>query len=401
MKILWIIPKWTLPINDGARVATDSLLRNTIAAGAIVDVLCLAPSNEIGDHAELKKHWDIRDVFTIHRTSAPKDFKKIWYYFRNFIQKPLVPLTFAPFFDHSVIHQTMEYSRMDNYDFILLDGLHLGALFLNKELPKGAKLLYRAHNIEVDLWKKAYQEKNNLLLKLLLLYQSKLVGNVESRIIKKVSFVAPIAQEDHSIIKQQHPGIHSQFIPLGLNFKRTLPHSERQPIQFLFIGKLDWAPNKDGLLWLLKEVWPKVIENRPEAVLKIVGSGDGRWLESFRHMSGINIVGFVEDIRDAYKDCHFTVVPLTYGSGTRIKVIESFVMNRRLISTKMGVQGANLREIDFEHAESKEEWIDKLSTIKFDQDISDKVEESRKYMAAQFCEENIGKRFYEWLSTVS
>ena len=37
LKILWMIPKWTLPATDGARVATDSLIRNTIQAGAIVD----------------------------------------------------------------------------------------------------------------------------------------------------------------------------------------------------------------------------------------------------------------------------------------------------------------------------------------------------------------------------
>lgn len=26
MKVLWVVPKWTLPVTDGARVATDSLL---------------------------------------------------------------------------------------------------------------------------------------------------------------------------------------------------------------------------------------------------------------------------------------------------------------------------------------------------------------------------------------
>ena len=49
MKILWIIPKWTLPAIDGARVATQRLVRSTILAGAQVDILCLAQENEVVD----------------------------------------------------------------------------------------------------------------------------------------------------------------------------------------------------------------------------------------------------------------------------------------------------------------------------------------------------------------
>jgi hypothetical protein len=141
--------------------------------------------------------------------------------------------------------------------------------------------------------------------------------------------------------------------------------------------------------------------NRPEAVLKIVGSGNCDWLKKYRHLKGLEIVGFVDSIRDAYQDCHFTIVPIFYGSGTRIKVIESFALGRRLISTKMGVQGADLSSSDYVNAETKEEWISTLSSISLDSVQQNQLNESRRLVASKFGEMSIGVKFYNWLRTVS
>ena len=56
-KILWMVPKWTLPAIDGARVATDSLIRTTIAAGAEIDVLCLSQISEKTDPQQMIDAW--------------------------------------------------------------------------------------------------------------------------------------------------------------------------------------------------------------------------------------------------------------------------------------------------------------------------------------------------------
>ncbi len=154
------------------------------------------------------------------------------------------------------------------------------------------------------------------------------------------------------------------------------------------------------LEWLLKEVWPTVVANRPSAVIKIVGTGNREWLKNYEHLKGVQIIGFVDSILDAYRDCHFTVVPIFYGSGTRIKVIESFAIGRRLISTKMGVQGAGLDENDYNRAETKDEWIKTLSTVKLDASEQLKMDQSRSKVAAMFGEKEIGEKFYNWMQTL-
>lgn len=404
LKILWMIPKWTLPATDGARVATDSLVRSSIAAGGEIDILCLPLSSEKTDSSLMKKAWGVKNVFVIPREVPNEGFARIAYFLKSFLTKPFMPLTFSSFNTSKIQKLVHKYISEGDYDFVLLDGLHLGAALLLRgkfNIPvNGPKVIYRAHNIEVDLWIKAYREKKSLWIKAILFIQSLIVGNFERIIIKQSQGVAAIAQEDLIEINNMSP-TSLQLVPLGLDFGTPLDFCKDIKVKFLFIGRLDWPPNKDGLEWVLKEVWPSVIANRPEATLKIVGSGNGAWLDSYKDIKGLQIVGFVDSIMDAYRDCHFTIVPITYGSGTRIKVIESFAVGRRLISTKMGVQGADLELTDYINAETKEDWIQTLSSISFDQAEQEQLIRSRSAVALKFSEKTIGARFYQWLKTFS
>lgn len=400
-KILWMVPKWTLPAIDGARVATDSLIRNTIASGAEVDVLCLSAVSEKTDPQLMKETWKVNNVFVIPRNIPDSGLAKKFFFLKQLILKPFTPLTFSSFVGKKLEQKIENLLTQGQYDYVVLDGLHLGApLFRNElKIPSKTKIIYRAHNIEVDLWKRSVEEKKNPLLKMILYYQSLLVDRFEKKIILNSDGIAAISQEDFDVLKtiKSSP---LELIPLGLGFQKALPPCQDGETKFLFIGRLDWAPNKDGLEWLLKEVWPTVVANRPNAVLKVVGSGNREWLKSYEGMKGLHVVGFVDSILDAYRDCHFTVVPIFYGSGTRIKVIESFAIARRLISTKMGVQGAGLDESDYNRAESKEDWIKVLSEIKLDSAEQLQMEKSRTKVAAMFGEVEIGDKFYKWMQSL-
>ncbi len=400
MKILWLIPKWTLPVNDGARVATDSLVRNSIRPGLEIDILCLSNQNEVTNPTQLKNHWNVNDVKVYPRDVPELIWSKRLYYVKQLLTKPLTPLTFSSFAQNHIVKAVKAATSSKDYDFIFLDGLHLAVPFFPFKKNKNTKIIYRAHNIESDLWKKAAKEKKNPILKMILYYQYLLILNFERTLYRQVDGVAPISQEDFFEISQ-YKKKNVELIPLGLNFSSPLPRPELPEIKFLFIGRLDWPPNRDGLEWVLREIWPMVIKNRPQACLKIVGSGNKEWLRSYSHLEGIEVVGFVKELKDAYRDCHFTIVPVFYGSGTRIKVLESFAMGRKLISTKMGVQGANLTTDDYILANSKEEWVSVLSNINLNSEMEKTLSQSITKVSQEFCEKQVGHKFVQWLKELA
>lgn len=394
-----MIPKWTLPAIDGARVATDTLIRNSILAGMEIDILCFPQAHEKTDSLSMKEAWGVKNIHIIPRDLPEKPQEKVLYYLKNFMKRPWLPLTFSSFMQKRILKETQNILSHGTYDFVVLDGLHLGIPFLqNQDRPK-TKIIYRAHNIEADLWFHAAVKKKNLLLKTILYLQGHLVDRTEKKILSQCAGVAAIAQEDFHFYKTQGAPTPT-LVPVGLNFDRPLDSIRGERTKFLFIGRLDWPPNKDGLLWLLKEVWPEVMKRRPDAILKIVGSGESSWLKEFKNLPGVEFVGFVPSVDEAYQDSSFTLVPVFYGSGTRIKVLESFAKGRKLISTKMGIQGAGITSDDYLEAETAEEWIELLSTVKLDAQIEEGLHQSRARVSAQFGEREVGEQFHSWLKTL-
>lgn len=398
MRILWITPKWTLPVTDGARVATDSLIRNIIRMGALVDYWALSNQEDKPDPAFMVSHWGVQEASYSERSLPSHSLGKKIYYFKKLITSPTRPLTFSSFSDKKFVLDLKAKLQNQNYDFVVLDGLHLGVLV--EKLPAEVlnKIIYRAHNIEADLWKKSFETTKNPILKTLFWSQFKLVESFENALLKKVRGIAAISQEDYDVIKKINSSL--TLVPLGLKFKEVIPPKSSDQTEFIFVGRLDWPPNKDGLKWLLDEVWPEVIKQRRDVRLTVYGSGDRQWLTPYNNLPQVEIKGFVQSIADAYKDAHFTLVPVFYGSGTRIKVIESFSFGRRLISTEMGVQGANLSHLDYSKAETREDWINTLSKVRFDSADFDKLLASRQRIAEEFDEALIGERFYHWLKSL-
>jgi glycosyltransferase involved in cell wall biosynthesis len=401
-KVLWVIPKWTFPITDGARVATDRLIRNTIKDDLEVDVLCLGQENEIINKKEMIESWGIKKVDFVPRGLPQSRLAKMFYYGINFLSHPLTPITFSSFTDNSVRKGVNKIIENEKYDIAVLDGLHLaGPFYKNGTLAHEniQKFVYRAHNIEKDLWAKASSEKKNFLFKLFLKFQFYLVEKFENNVIRNSDMIGSISQEDLEIIESISDKPNSKLIPLGLDFSKPLKvnESKSENLKLLFIGRLDWPPNKDGLEWFLMNVWPKVIAKRNDIELSIVGSGNSSWLQKYKTVKNLNVIGFVDSIKESYQECDFTIAPIFYGSGTRIKVLESFAMGRPLITTKMGIQGAGLNEDDYLRVEEGSEWIELLKGLEITPVIKKQLKNGQDKLTKDFDEKFVGDKFYNLL----
>jgi hypothetical protein len=88
---------------------------------------------------------------------------------------------------------------------------------------------------------------------------------------------------------------------------------------------------------------------------------------------------------------------MRYGSGTRIKVIETYAKGRPIITTKMGIQGADLEASKVLLAETREEWIELLNSLRSLNTIDSDFEFNRQRIASKFDEGEVGRTFYTWL----
>ena len=110
--------------------------------------------------------------------------------------------------------------------------------------------------------------------------------------------------------------------------------------RLLFIGDLQFPPNRDGLDRFLSRVWPAVRAKVPTATLAIVGRGlsdadRARWSA----VDGADVVGYADDLSACYAQCALTVVPIYFGGGTKIKVLESLAFGRCVVLTPQAANG--------------------------------------------------------------
>ena len=106
------------------------------------------------------------------------------------------------------------------------------------------------------------------------------------------------------------------------------------------VGSWGWQPNVHGLSLFLSRVWPQVRQACPDAVLRIIGSNLNNSLrERLSAIPGIEPVGFVDDVSQAYADSAFAIAPVFSGGGTNIKVLEALWHGRTCLVTTAAHRG--------------------------------------------------------------
>lgn len=111
-----------------------------------------------------------------------------------------------------------------------------------------------------------------------------------------------------------------------------------------FVGPDDNLPNKIGLRWFLDNCWKKLKFIEPSYQFKVIG----RWAETNKQAiladyPEVQFLGFVDSLYDTLKGT-VMIVPITVGSGIRMKILEAASMGIPFVSTTVGAEGIPLTD---------------------------------------------------------
>jgi GT2 family glycosyltransferase/glycosyltransferase involved in cell wall biosynthesis len=174
--------------------------------------------------------------------------------------------------------------------------------------------------------------------------------------------------------------------------------TEPEPRRLLFIGSFAHLPNLLALDFFLREVWPRL---GPGYTLHaIAGARPAYFLDFHRtrvsvdlNRPGIELEGFVSDVRPAYARAALALAPLTASAGTNIKVLEAMAMGRTVVSTLAGINGLDLRPgIDVIVTESAAEMTEKIDWICNDTISRKSIEHAARQTALAYDWREIARR---------
>jgi len=159
----------------------------------------------------------------------------------------------------------------------------------------------------------------------------------------KMDAVVVMSERDRALAGGQ-----ALVIANGVDLERFQPTPDSpEPGRILFIGSFNHLPNLMALDWFLREVWPHAA---PGARLHVIaGARHEYYLDFYREKvrpdltaAGVEVEGFVADVRGAYRRAELVIAPLLASAGTNIKVMEAMAMGKALVSTPAGVHGLSL-----------------------------------------------------------
>ncbi|HEX4714858.1 MAG TPA: glycosyltransferase family 4 protein, partial [Ktedonobacteraceae bacterium] len=85
--------------------------------------------------------------------------------------------------------------------------------------------------------------------------------------------------------------------------------------------------------------WPLIRARIPSATWQIVGKNPMPEVLQLANVPGVTVTGEVSDTRLYLATASVAIAPLRIGSGTRLKILEAFAMQKAVVSSSIGCEG--------------------------------------------------------------
>lgn len=170
----------------------------------------------------------------------------------------------------------------------------------------------------------------------------------------------------------------------GVDSTEFLPVEWNPSGPLLFMGHLAYTPNVDAAIYLVESILPMLLEKDPEVRILLAGRKPVDPVLRLADNPRVEVVADPPDMQVVADHCAMTIVPLRLGSGTRLKILESFAMSLPVVSTSLGCEGLDIT--DGEHllvADTADEFAAAIVRLRADAGLAMRLRANGRRLAKQ------------------
>jgi len=254
------------------------------------------------------------------------------------------------------------------------DVIHIETIFLAHYIPlirahSNAVIVIRAHNIEHRIWKRLSDNTTSFFKKYYLKHLANTLKKEELNSINQADGIITISKPDMDFFVNNGCIKPICVIPFGINKATIELINPKEIVQnsdvvnIGYIGSMNWYPNIEGVKWFIEQVWIPEFERNNKIHFHLAGRNIPPSFNKY-NIPNITIHGEVNDAYSFINDCDIMITPLFSGSGIRIKIIESMLHGKPVITTNIGAEGINYTDKhDIIIANSAIEFIDSINLL--------------------------------------
>jgi hypothetical protein len=320
-KILITIPRIPYPLNSGGRIAIYEVL-NTLSKYYILTIIIIDDNkSNIVYINEIKKFSDNVYFLTKHR------FRFILNSLWGLLFGLPLQVGYFYFREYQQIINNLSKTHDYFYSFMIRTSLY----GLNLKLKKGH---YAIDSMYLN-YKKSIDESKSLLWKFIYNIEIPLLYNIEKKHVKKYNITSFVNSQE-AIFWERFGNVLTLSHGVEDNLLTYNKYDEKYSNSVTFIGRMDYQPNIDAVLWFCNNVLPLLSK---DIKFKVIGGFPTNEIINLqKHNSQIEILGFVEDPKIILRSSICSVAPMRTGGGLQTKVLTSMAVGSLVILSSVAAE---------------------------------------------------------------
>jgi glycosyltransferase involved in cell wall biosynthesis len=142
----------------------------------------------------------------------------------------------------------------------------------------------------------------------------------------------------------------------------------------IFIGNMTSYQNADAVDHFLRDIFPRVLDVRPDARLRIVGRIDAKLKAHLSSRRAVDVTGEVPDVGLAAKGASIGVCPVRIGAGVQTKLLEYMALGLPAVTSPVGLEGIDATpDVDLLVAQSPNEFAQRVCDVLSDAGLASRL----------------------------
>ncbi len=334
LRILYLGLVPPIPTTNGHRVRFRSLLSALSGEGHEVALLCFGDPDELTSPApELNEFCT--QVYLVPAPTKQSVAGECWGRLRGLLSSmPYGAQRFCSKQMSDAVRRTLDGQR---FDAVICDDIYMLSNLPSKlELP----VLLNKDDITYEVMGHYLDYERNLLKRLYGRMEQRKVRRFEIDACANSTAVLACSERDAEMIRSVCSEARTTVLPNVVDVEGYQPAYEDDGRTLLFVGAMDWFPNRDAVDYFIAEILPAVRGLASGARFVVAGRNPSQTvLRRYSKLEDVEFTGSVADMRPIIAKAAVCVVPLRMGSGTRMKILEAAAMGKAIVSTTLGAEG--------------------------------------------------------------
>jgi len=264
------------------------------------------------------------------------------------------PYWFSAWYSKKLIKEVKKITNKINFDYIQIEFSQLLYLIDHLGYQNKEKSIFTAHDISTVSFYRRLKETKNIFKKIIHFFRLLEIYLYEKKYLPKYKQINVVSDNDKKILSKLFKTKKIIVVPNGIEEIEFLKNNPSDTINLGYIGSFSHPPNKTAVLYFINKIAPLLEKNKIKFKYYLAGSNN-----NIKEKNVVNL-GYVNNLKEFFRKIDILITPISAGSGSRIKILEALGYGKKVISSRIGIEGININTKLISICNNPQEYLNQI-----------------------------------------